>query len=460
MKTREKILFIVSALLAAAGAVINAFMLTYYYEEEFRLYTECSLLNVLNAASAAAALCALALFIFGEKTEDGREIKQNPLSVISSLAVGGFAAALFISTALGTSDAGARMPERVAYFGMLATSVILCARFIVTALAGRRLAGLRVLLGVGAMAWCFFEVALVYFDMSYPISSGVRTYHIFTLLSLLLFITADTRYVLRAGVKKYLLPSAALSIYFGFTYSLPMLVCRFDENGVKDNFVFLIEIFCALYALSRVISIFDRKTEEKKMKYVFKKYEYLSDVDWEKVDKASIDKWGWGYEYKPVCYAQGVYAEDTGLVVRMTALEKDPLTKRTEFMSDVCCDSCLEFFMSPDRVSYANFEFNSIGTMHASSGAPGARSSVDKVTEMPAVKAEVLDDRWQVTLILTHKNFKDITGLELKSGTEFFGNFYKCGDDCADVHYGMWSEVKTERPSFHEPSWFGNLIIG
>ena len=30
MKTREKILFIVSALLAAAGAVINAFMLTYY----------------------------------------------------------------------------------------------------------------------------------------------------------------------------------------------------------------------------------------------------------------------------------------------------------------------------------------------------------------------------------------------------------------------------------------------
>ena len=114
MKTREKILFIVSALLAAAGAVINAFMLTYYYEEEFRLYTECSLLNVLNAASAAAALCALALFIFGEKTEDGREIKQNPLSVISSLAVGGFAAALFITTALDTSGAGARMPERVA----------------------------------------------------------------------------------------------------------------------------------------------------------------------------------------------------------------------------------------------------------------------------------------------------------------------------------------------------------
>lgn len=197
------------------------------------------------------------------------------------------------------------------------------------------------------------------------------------------------------------------------------------------------------------------------MEYTFKHYEYLADVDWSQVDKAMIDKFGWGYnDYKPLCYAQGVYTDDAGMVIKLTAFEKNPRATKTEFMDSVCNDSCLEFFFSADRVAYTNFEFNALGTQHTSVGAPGHRGPIDQFTERPVIKAEQFDDRWEITFALSHKMVKDITGKELARGAEFYGNFYKCGDECEHKHYGMWNEVKTETPSFHQPGYFGVLHIG
>ena len=195
------------------------------------------------------------------------------------------------------------------------------------------------------------------------------------------------------------------------------------------------------------------------MEYTFRHYEAISDVDWNQVEKAEINRFGWGYSYRPLCYARGVFADDTGLVIKLTAFEQNPRATKTRFMDAVCNDSCLEFFFSADKAAYTNFEFNARGTQHTSTGAPGHRVPIDQVTEMPLATAEQLEDRWEVTLILTHKNVKDITGKELKSGAQFYGNFYKCGDECVEKHYGMWSEVKTEQPSFHQPTYFGTLFI-
>ena len=39
-------------------------------------------------------------------------------------------------------------------------------------------------------------------------------------------------------------------------------------------------------------------------------------------------------------------------------------------------------------------------------------------------------------------------------------NFYKCGDKTAHPHYLSWSPIHTEKPDFHRPEFFGELILG
>ncbi|MFY9152364.1 MAG: carbohydrate-binding family 9-like protein, partial [Prolixibacteraceae bacterium] len=48
---------------------------------------------------------------------------------------------------------------------------------------------------------------------------------------------------------------------------------------------------------------------------------------------------------------------------------------------------------------------------------------------------------------------------ELKpvSGKKMRGNFYKCGDGLSVPHFVSWTKIKTEKPSFHEPAFFGGL---
>ena len=38
-------------------------------------------------------------------------------------------------------------------------------------------------------------------------------------------------------------------------------------------------------------------------------------------------------------------------------------------------------------------------------------------------------------------------------------NFYKCGDETQKPHYLSWSPVKTSKPDFHSPEYFGKLIF-
>ena len=38
-------------------------------------------------------------------------------------------------------------------------------------------------------------------------------------------------------------------------------------------------------------------------------------------------------------------------------------------------------------------------------------------------------------------------------------NFYKCGDETQKPHYLSWNPVKTSKPDFHRPEYFGKLIF-
>ena len=65
-------------------------------------------------------------------------------------------------------------------------------------------------------------------------------------------------------------------------------------------------------------------------------------------------------------------------------------------------------------------------------------------------------DLWEATLegsfnvFFKHSDF-------LPDGKEITANFYKCGDDLTVPHFVSWNPIKTEKPDFHRPEFFGKL---
>lgn len=151
--------------------------------------------------------------------------------------------------------------------------------------------------------------------------------------------------------------------------------------------------------------------------------------------------------------------------------EENILAKQTDTNSAVSKDSCVELFFDPlGDGNYYNFEFNCIGTVHLAYG-PGRqnRKYVNPELIQQYIKtASTLGDlpfaektgghSWELTVvipaeILTHNKGISLKGLSAKS------NFYKCGDETSRKHYVTWNPVKTEKPDYHRPEYFGDLVF-
>lgn len=192
------------------------------------------------------------------------------------------------------------------------------------------------------------------------------------------------------------------------------------------------------------------------------------DICWDNIGKAEVDIFRWengGYE--PKTYGQVVWHNDSELVVKVTCFEKEPLIKKRKFMEAVCEDSCLEFFFSLDKNKpdvYVNLEANAGGAalMNINSTLKTApKKSLDKILGyVPSFVPTISDDRWSIEFRLTREELKKLfPDVEVKRGLEFLANFYKCGDKTDVPHFGMWNYVGTDAPSFHQPSYFGKLVI-
>ena len=132
-------------------------------------------------------------------------------------------------------------------------------------------------------------------------------------------------------------------------------------------------------------------------------------------------------------------------------------------------DSCVEFFCkTPGSEYYYNLEFNAIGTARCAR----RRSREEDVQPF---------DEEQYRQILRYSSlgrrpFCEIDGqfvwdlcvaiplplLGIDSAhlpKMLLGNFYKCADDTQARHYLSWSPVPTKQPDFHQPQYFGELLI-
>jgi hypothetical protein len=138
-------------------------------------------------------------------------------------------------------------------------------------------------------------------------------------------------------------------------------------------------------------------------------------------------------------------------------------------------DSCVEFFFSPDTghpEKYFNLEVNCGGTplMHYNviprkefiEVSPGDIMKIQIAHSLPGLvdpemrEPVVWTIEYKIPLSILLK-YSPVTLPE--KGVVWRANFYKCAEKNSNPHFMTWAEVFNEKPDFHLPQFFGNLIF-
>lgn len=192
-------------------------------------------------------------------------------------------------------------------------------------------------------------------------------------------------------------------------------------------------------------------------------------MDKEDVAFQAIDVVNWdAYPYRPeVCFR--IAYTDNAILLHYKVKEKSVRGRYGKDNEAVWTDSCVEFFISPaDDGVYYNFECNCVGTLLLGGGKPGDRNhatpsvmnQIDRWASLGRIPFEERTDvnEWQVALVIPYTAFykHDISSLQ---GKVIRANFYKCGDELATPHFLSWNPIAVEKPNFHLPKFFGELLF-
>lgn len=175
------------------------------------------------------------------------------------------------------------------------------------------------------------------------------------------------------------------------------------------------------------------------------------------------------FPYRPEVTVQIAYNENE-LFLQYHVREQSVKAEITKSNGRVWTDSCVEFFLSPDgNDDYYNLEMNCIGTallgfrkkgeeaIHATEEQISTIRRTSSLGDLPFPEKKKLTE-WTITIavpwnVFFKHNLKPISGKKMR------GNFYKCGDELSVPHFISWTKIKTEKPSFHEPAYFGGLDL-
>lgn len=197
--------------------------------------------------------------------------------------------------------------------------------------------------------------------------------------------------------------------------------------------------------------------------YIVKKatHTILSPFDeaWEKADVAPIDKVNWeGFSAPHSACAKMLYSE-YGIHVRMETDERPLKAVQTVQNSAVCEDSCMEFFFcgNENDKRYMNFEFNPFGTMYLNfrtgrnDGCPPTENA-----DYFNVYSVITPKKW---ILFFTVPFEFLTKYYGGYSKTMYGNFYKCGNKENTEHYLSHCPIRSEKPDFHRPEFFGKIIL-
>ncbi len=160
------------------------------------------------------------------------------------------------------------------------------------------------------------------------------------------------------------------------------------------------------------------------------------------------------------------------LHVLFVATDRHISAQPRELNGPVCVDSCVEFFANPwpdDGLSYFNLEINCCGAVHFGFGphmmqrwlatpAQAARLTVRTTFSGPAKDECPSDREWRVYARLPLDLLQEFCARRLAFSGRWSGNFYRCGGK-TDPQYACWNPIAWERPNFHRPEQFGDLMF-
>ncbi len=186
--------------------------------------------------------------------------------------------------------------------------------------------------------------------------------------------------------------------------------------------------------------------------------------------KAAIESQNWAKEfpYKPIAYFHIAQSKEA-LFIKFFVLCNALRAVYTHDQDPVYEDSCVEFFCKTiESEKYINFEFNCIGTCSASRRKgrndevePLSETEMKSIERFPSIVPQPFEEikgnfDWELTVKIPFK----LIGIDPNNLPEkILGNFYKCADGTESPHYLSWNPIKTEKPDFHRPEFFGELFL-
>ena len=199
------------------------------------------------------------------------------------------------------------------------------------------------------------------------------------------------------------------------------------------------------------------------------------DAPWNEILKSletaswqAIDTVNWAeYPYKPQVQFRMAYC-DLAFLLQYKVKEQAVRAVAATDNGEVWKDSCVEFFITPaDDGIYYNFEFNCVGTCLLAAGVSrndrerAQHVIISPIRRLPSLGRKSFDERkgeteWDMTLVIPYEclfRHPDYS----PSGKTVRANFFKCGDDLAVPHFLSWNPIKTEKPDFHRPEFFGTV---
>ena len=168
--------------------------------------------------------------------------------------------------------------------------------------------------------------------------------------------------------------------------------------------------------------------------------------------------------YKPdVIFELG--QNETGFIMNIVSVESDPKREKTEHLQFVHEDSCVEWFVNfmPEKCDrYFNFEVNANGMMNVSfcKDRYGKQNlSLEDISSLK-INTAIYEKYWTVSYRVPFELIqKYIPEYQYNDGMKIHTNFYKCGDKTKLPHYGVWNHIPLEKPDFHQPNFFGEVIL-
>lgn len=155
--------------------------------------------------------------------------------------------------------------------------------------------------------------------------------------------------------------------------------------------------------------------------------------------------------------------DDFGIHVHLSCQEKNIRKELTEKFDPIWEDSCLEFFLRPtEDLHYFNFEFNANCALFLGycKGKPNIiRLIVPDHMALLSPVASLTQDGWEITYTIPFAFIQNFFhDFQPRSGLQFHGNCYKCGDNTVHPHLLAWNTIP-EGHSFHSSEDFGRLIL-